>query len=79
MDKLKDIKMVVIKLLKQKLKLESCKNNLNNLSQNLKSLQFKIKNFLLIFKKIKKKLMLKELFVSKKKSNVTFREMKPIS
>ena len=79
MDRLNVIKMVVTRLPKLKLKSLSCKKNSNNSNQNYKLLPFKIRNFLSTYKKIRKKPMLKEPSASKKKSNVTFKEMKPIN
>lgn len=76
MDKSKGIRMVAIRLPKQKLKSLSCKNSSKNSNPNLKSLQFKTKNSSLIFKRIRNKQMPKELFVRQNKNNVTFKEMR---
>jgi hypothetical protein len=79
MDRLSVTRMVATRSHKLKLKLLSCKNNSNNLNLNCRLLLSKIRSSLSIFKEIREKLMLKELFVSKKKSSATFKEMKPIN
>ena len=64
------------KLLKQKLKLRSCKNNLKSSNQNSRLLPFKIKNYWLFFKRIKKMPMPRNLFAKVKKDSATFKEMR---
>lgn len=76
MDKSKGIRMVAIRLPKQKLKSLSCKSSSKNSNPNSKSLQYKTKNSSLIFKRIRNKQMPKELFARQKKSNATSKEMR---